>query len=39
MFYPNLSVRLGPNDLIGDMYSFSRCDYLIGPQILLLRSS
>jgi hypothetical protein len=30
-FYSSFNVHLGPNHLIEDMYSFARCDYLIGP--------
>ncbi len=29
--YPGLNLHRGPNTLIEDMYSFARCDYLIGP--------
>jgi hypothetical protein len=29
--FSNFNAHLGPNDLIEDMYSLARCDYLIGP--------
>jgi hypothetical protein len=29
--FAGLNVKQGPNHLVQDMYSFSQCDYLIGP--------
>ena len=30
-FYSTANIHLGHNHLVEDLYSFARCDYLIGP--------